>query len=425
MYEVKHVELGRRAALKMLLPEIAKKEEMATRFFTEARAMSMVEHPALTHVYEYGHLDDGGAYIVMEYIEGESLRQLLHKRGGKLHVIAALSWVRQIAAALQVAHEKGVIHRDLKPENIMLVENEDTSVESRIKILDFGIAKTFDVSPEAKPIQTRPGQMMGTPTYMAPEQADAPGKIGGHTDVYALGVLLFEMISGRPPFTGDDAIEVVGKHMFSAPPHLRDVVPDADLELDELLFRMLAKAPESRPTMRELKSQLGKLAKKIGQRSSQITGEVEDPSQAETLVMRKSRPAESDVQTQFIRRRPGLRRDKTLLIAIGILIFGFLGLGIWLVLSSSPTAPALAPAKTPPEPKPAPAKARQDDPQVEAKPTAPPAQPIADEPEKTPGAKRRSGKSASQSRGAANPAPAEKQSATPQKTQPGSPRLVD
>src|SRR5262249_7019438 len=155
----------------------ARQEEMATRFFTEARVMSLIEHPALTHVYEYGHLDDGGAYIVMEFVAGESLRELLQKRGGKLRPLEALTWSRQLAAALCVAHEKGVVHRDLKPENVMLVTSEDTSAGSRIKILDFGIAKTFDGSAEAKPLDTRPGQMLGTPTYMAPEQTGGSSKI--------------------------------------------------------------------------------------------------------------------------------------------------------------------------------------------------------------------------------------------------------
>jgi serine/threonine protein kinase len=285
VYEVQHVELGRRAALKMLRPELAKDESMAARFFTEARAMSCVQHPGLVQVYEYGHLDDGAAYIVMEYVEGESLREFLDRHGGKISAIVAAVLGKQMASALQAAHDKNVIHRDLKPENIKIVADDDSSIEGRIKILDFGIAKMLDAT-DAQRQQTRPGQILGTPTYIAPEQAGAPGSIGPHTDVYALGVMLFEMLCGQPPFAADDGVRLIGKHLFAEPPRLRSMVANADTELDELLSRMLAKAPEARPSMREIKAQLGTVNRRI----TGIEQHNESALTAETFVLRRSRP---------------------------------------------------------------------------------------------------------------------------------------
>lgn len=285
VYEVQHVELGRRAALKMLRPELAKDEAMAARFFTEARAMSLVLHPGLVHVYEYGHLDDGSAYIVMEYIEGETLREFLSRYGGKVSTIMAAVLGRQMAAALLAAHDKGVVHRDLKPENIKIVEDDDSSIEGRVKILDFGIAKMLDAA-DVQRLQTRPGQILGTPTYLAPEQAGGPGTIGPHTDVYALGAMLFEMSAGQPPFTAEDGVQLIGKHLFAEPPRLGAVITNADPDLEVLLTRMLAKQPGARPSMREVKAQLGV----INRRGTGAENVNDSASSAETFVMRRSQP---------------------------------------------------------------------------------------------------------------------------------------
>lgn len=285
VYEVEHVELGRRAALKMLRPELAKDESMAARFFTEARAMSLVQHPGLVHVYEYGHLDDGSAYIVMEYLEGETLREFLSRYGGKVSTIMTAVLGRQMAAALLAAHDKGVVHRDLKPENIKIVEDDDSSIEGRVKILDFGIAKMLDAA-DAQRLQTRPGQILGTPTYLAPEQAGGPGTIGPHTDVYALGAMLFEMSAGQPPFSAEDGIQLIGKHLFSEPPRLGAVITNADPDLEALLIRMLAKQPQARPSMREVKAQLGM----INRRGTGPENVNDSTLSAETFVMRRSQP---------------------------------------------------------------------------------------------------------------------------------------
>lgn len=290
VYEVRHVALGRRAALKVVRPDLAREEGMAERFFTEAQAMSLVEHPALVQVFEYGQLDDGGAYIVMEFVEGQTLRELLEKRAGKLPAALAVVLVRQMAAALQAAHSKGIVHRDLKPENVKIVESDESSVDTRVKIFDFGIAKVIESGQSAQRAQTRPGQIIGTPTYMAPEQAGAPGGVGPHTDVYALGVMLFESISGQPPFIAEEGIELVGKHLFAEPPRLSSLAPDVDPELDALVHRMLAKKCEDRPSMRDVKAQLGLVIKRVAILNPRLEEKPDETLEAETFVLHPSKP---------------------------------------------------------------------------------------------------------------------------------------
>jgi serine/threonine protein kinase len=330
----------------MLRPELAQDKDMAARFFMEARAMSRVQHSGLIHIYEYGHLDDGGAYIIMEYVEGKNLREHILTHGGRIHPAVASVLARQIASALHAAHEQGVVHRDLKPENIQIVSTDDsTSMDSRIKILDFGIAKSIDAGSEAQGPKTEPGQVLGTPTYMAPEQAGAPGGTGKHTDVYALGVIFFEMLSGTPPFVAEDAIQMVGKHLFTGPPRLKEILPDIDSELDELLNRMLSKAPEHRPTMREVKTQLGPINRRLSEGKSRLATNIEDNSGAQTFILRKPNEATISAQVPSLLKPLSVIRQKPILLIVLVVFLSVVMIGIWLVLSTlsqktSPSAPS-------------------------------------------------------------------------------------
>lgn len=341
VYEVRHETLGRRAALKMLKPEAALSEEMDARFLREARAMSVLQHPALIHVYEYGHLDDGAAYIVMEYVEGQTLREFLQECGGQLAPLDAVLLARQIASAMIVAHNKGVVHRDLKPDNIKLVPSEDSSFVNQIKILDFGIAKYTSTHEKNA---TRPGQVLGTPAYMAPEQAGVHGVVGPHTDVYALGALLFEMLSGQLPFDGEGAFALIGKHLYAAPPRLKDSLPDINLKLDELVNQMLSKSPETRPTMRDVKARLRQIRDTIAQTLRTQTDktadgpeqqEESDPSQDQTFVLITPRLTPA-VHPQKYWRGFKIYKHKSLILGGFIIICGFMAITLWLIVSAKP-----------------------------------------------------------------------------------------
>ncbi len=258
VYEAVQEEIGRRAAIKVLLPDFAKDQQSILRFFNEARAVNIIHHPGLVGVFESGRLDDGAAYIVMEYLSGELLTARLEKAGQLAHP-DAINISRQIASALRAAHEKGIVHRDLKPDNVMLVADPEMPDGERVKIFDFGIAKlrlnSLAPAPASK-LRTQTGVVMGTPTHMAPEQCRGAADVDGKADVYSLGVILYQMLVGHPPFVAESASELMSMHMRDKPPPVQKLDPSIPEELAELVHRMLAKDPEARPNMDEIVGEL-------------------------------------------------------------------------------------------------------------------------------------------------------------------------
>jgi eukaryotic-like serine/threonine-protein kinase len=248
-----HLQLDRPVAVKTLRAELLADPSAAARFAREARAAARIEHPNAVHVYDFGQLDGGGAYLVMEYVEGVSLRAWMRDQG-LLPVAVVVSVVGQIAAAVAAAHARGIVHRDLKPENVMVREEDGRPV---VKVVDFGLAKL--VSSEATSQITRPSELLGTPKYMAPEQFASEGLVDERVDVYALGVVLYEILAGRTPFEGTFN-EVVGKHLYADPPPIASVAPadvDVSRELEEVARRALAKNPVERtPTAAEFAREL-------------------------------------------------------------------------------------------------------------------------------------------------------------------------
>jgi serine/threonine-protein kinase len=197
VYDAVDRSLERRVAIKVLRAEFAMKTEIAARFFNEARAANLIEHPGIVKIFDYGQLPSGAAFLAMEYLAGESLHQRL-TREKRLSETDTIRIGRQVAMALTAAHAKKVIHRDLKPENIILVPDIEAPSGERAKILDFGIAKLAREHSTA--ITTDTSVVMGTPVYMSPEQCKGGKSVGDRADVYALGVMLFEMLAGRTPF---------------------------------------------------------------------------------------------------------------------------------------------------------------------------------------------------------------------------------
>jgi serine/threonine-protein kinase len=239
VYLAEHTLLGRSAAIKVILRELSHQQELVARFFNEARAATSIKHPGIVEIYDFGYHTDGSAYIVMEFLEGESLATRL-RRSGSLPEGHASALCRLIAGALGAAHAKGIVHRDLKPDNIFIIPDPDVANGERTKILDFGIAKlSTEVQGASK---TRTGAVMGTPTYMSPEQCKGSGKVDPRADLYALGCILYEMVCGRAPFVAEGAGEVLAQHIYApvpAPSSIAAVTP----ALEQVILRALAKEP--------------------------------------------------------------------------------------------------------------------------------------------------------------------------------------
>jgi serine/threonine-protein kinase len=242
VYLARHVTLGRRAAIKVLRPALSSNQDIVSRFFNEARAVTAVRHPGIVEVYDFGFLEDRTAYIIMEYLEGESLAARLRRK--RPAIATTLTILRAIARALQAAHESGIVHRDLKPDNVFLVPDSELPSGERVKILDFGIAKLTAGAMDAS--QTTTGTVMGTPTYMSPEQCRGAGAVDHRADLYSLGCVAYEMLCGQPPFTANGPGDVIARHLYFEPTSLRSHCSEISPELDELVLKLLKKEPRAR-----------------------------------------------------------------------------------------------------------------------------------------------------------------------------------
>ena len=251
VYLAQHMLVGRRAAIKILLPEFSVRREVVARFFNEARAMTAITDPGIVQMYDFGFHSSGSAYIVMELLEGETLSHR-RKRLGRLPVIEALRLTRQVAGSLASTHAAGIIHRDLKPDNIFIVRDPEALGGERAKVLDFGIAK---LSGDIDHHQTLAGAMLGTPSYMSPEQCRGTGFIDARSDIYSLGCVFSYLLTGRPPFARAGVGELISAHINDTPKPPSARVANIPTEVDEIVLRCLAKSPDARfQTMLELQA---------------------------------------------------------------------------------------------------------------------------------------------------------------------------
>ncbi len=243
VYEGQHEVIGKRAAIKVLRPEYAENPEQLQRLVSEARAVNQVGHRGIIDVFAYGQLPDGRQCIVMEYLDGQPLEDVLQdqrKKNALLPLTEALEILDEILSALNAAHTAGVVHRDLKPSNVFMVRQRDTRF---VKLLDFGIAKLGALG-GSTPV-SRASMIAGTPTYMAPEQARGAGA-APTMDLYSVGIIAYEMLTNQPPFDSDSVMGMLMMHAETIPKKpstLRSDIPDA---LDELVMRLLAKKPQDR-----------------------------------------------------------------------------------------------------------------------------------------------------------------------------------
>ncbi|MEJ7603255.1 MAG: serine/threonine-protein kinase [Kofleriaceae bacterium] len=242
VYRGEHTGIGRAVAIKILHADLTRNREAATRFQREALASGRLDHPNIVGVSDFGMLDDGACYLVMEALEGESLGDRL-EREPVLPWREAIDIMRGVMQGLQHAHDRGVVHRDIKPDNIFLARKDGEVV---VKILDFGIAKLYAGSAE-DPASTRAGLTVGTPAYLSPEQA-VGGEIKPASDIYSATIVLFEMLAGRTPFIGKEPLAMLGAHVSQPPPRVRDVTPASELPLglDDVIQRGLVKIAAER-----------------------------------------------------------------------------------------------------------------------------------------------------------------------------------
>ena len=242
VFYAEHVVIGRRAAIKILHPEVSRDEVVSSRFLNEARAVNEIRHPNVVEITDIGREGDL-QYIIMSFLEGETLGERL-ERSKLLDERTTLRIARQVAGALGAAHEHAIIHRDLKPDNVYLTNHPD--LPDYVKVLDFGIAKVAGGSAPGQDRLTRAGMVLGTPAYMSPEQCRGTGELDSRSDIYSLGVMLYQMLTGELPFVSDQFMEVMIAHITTPPVSPIQKNPKISAHVNAAIMRALEKDPHKR-----------------------------------------------------------------------------------------------------------------------------------------------------------------------------------
>src|SRR5215208_1444894 len=242
VYRGTHVLMEKTVAIKVLRPALAADEKIVARFSREARAASRISHPHALSVTDFGEDENGNVFLVMEFLSGKTLKQVI-RDGGPLSLTRVVDITRQVGDALNAAHSQGVVHRDLKSDNIMLL---DTMTGDYAKVLDFGIAKINEPDGSTDTGLTAPNLVIGTPQYMSPEQCAQNAEIDARSDIYSLGVILYEMLVGHVPFSGDSPTMVMMKHLQDPVPSVLEERSDLPASVARVVARAMAKVPGNR-----------------------------------------------------------------------------------------------------------------------------------------------------------------------------------
>jgi serine/threonine protein kinase len=341
VYRARDIALDRTVAVKVIAPEFARDPKFRARFIRESRATAGVDHPNVIPVYEAAEDDQGQLYIVMRFVDGQDLGEMLHERGALEPGLAA-ELIAQAAAALDAAHQRGLVHRDVKPGNVLVTAGE----RPHVYLTDFGLVKWEG---STTPLTTTDG-WIGTPDYIAPEQVDGDSE-DARTDVYALGCVLFAALTGRPPFADLPRLRKAGAHLNERPPLLRDVNPSVPRAFEPVITRALAKDPGDRfQTAHELGTAALRAARSLGtppRTEPTLRRERRDERTGRTVKLASAAPAP---------RRRGHRPLSRIMLGTGLLVLaGLVAAGVLGVFSHDSATPAAAKRhRAVPKPPPAP-----------------------------------------------------------------------
>ncbi len=364
VYLGEHPVIGRKVAIKVLHTALAADKDIVARFFNEARAIHLIAHPNIVEILDFGQTPDGQPYFIMEYLTGEALSEIVARGPISPPEVAALA--DQMCRALGAAHAKGIVHRDLKPHNVQIIEKDG---QPFVKILDFGVAKILAAPDGSQSVKTRTGSLMGTPLYMSPEQCKGAGLLDHRTDIYSLGVMIFEMLAGRPPFMAEGIGELFAKHMLEEAPSLLELAPQTPPAMAAAIMKSLNKELDDRfPSMEDFRKALlgevqitGGPAKPAAKRSGAIGAATRSLAPSQTISPQAQSTTLSSASSEIDDELAPPKRKTGLIIGV---VGGLAAAAVVAVLvlsksgsSDAPKSPTAAmPAPTPVAPPTPPAK---------------------------------------------------------------------
>lgn len=273
VYRGKHVLMDKTVAIKVLRPSLAGDDVVVARFSREAKAASRISHPHAVNVTDFGEAENGVVFLIMEYLDGRTLKEII-QADGAFSLDRTVEVVRQVTGALDAAHGQGVVHRDLKSDNIMLVRHDG---QEWAKVLDFGIAKIQQTAGSRDEEITQANLVVGTPQYMSPEQCSQTGPLDARSDLYSLGIIIYEMLAGRVPFTGESPTVIMMKQVQDPPPSVLSARADLPASIDEVIKRALAKQPVDRfQSAGDLYTALSKAAAETGEAARAVPAKAAD-----------------------------------------------------------------------------------------------------------------------------------------------------
>src|SRR5690242_16672412 len=294
IYQATHTEMGRTAAIKLLAPITSGRDEALARFKREAKMASRIDNPHAVTIYDFGEAENGLLFLAMEFIDGRPLSKLIAEHR-MLPIDRVVHITNQVAEALSAAHALGIVHRDLKPDNVMITRKSGNS--DYVKVLDFGIAKT--VADDSSDHLTKTGFVLGTPVYMSPEQLLGE-RLDGRSDIYSLAIIVYEMLSGKLPFVGDNQQAVMMKRITGAPVPLRSIAPQISETVERVVMQGLAREPDDRV------ADVLEFAEALDSAAHGGTGLLgkgptrpisEQPTDARTMIWTAGKPTEADATT--------------------------------------------------------------------------------------------------------------------------------